>query len=81
VGYVALDGVADMTDQTEMLVEQVFDWLVLAAGLVMIVMIAWRSSRPAVKTSPGVMVGVIVWLTVFVFALFLIFAPWDAMGG
>ncbi len=66
-----------MTDYLN-LFENLFDWLVLGAGLVVIVLVVLRSSRPAITQSPGVMVSVIVWLAVFVFALFLIFGSWGA---
>ncbi len=55
------------------LFENLSDWLVLVAGLVTIVVIVLRSSRPAIRQSPTAAVGVIVWLTVFLFALYLIF--------
>lgn len=59
-----------MTDSFDLL-----DFLVLCAGLAVIVWVGLHSSRrkPTIGWSPAAVIGMIVWLAVFGFPLYLIF--------
>ena len=59
-----------VTDSLDLL-----DFLVLCAGLAAIVWVGLHSSRrkPTIAWSPAAVIGMLVWLAVFGFALYLIF--------